>query len=110
MGKGVWLGEFEQMVLLALIHLKDNAYGMRIRREIVSRTEREVSIGSVYATLSRLEGKGYLSSKMGEATPERGGKAKRFFSINGAGVAALRESQQMRVRMLAGFEPLGGFA
>ena len=77
--KETYLGEFEQIVLLALIHLKENAYGMTIRMEINERIGRDVSIGAVYTTLERLEKKGFIVSEIGETTPQRGGKAKRYF-------------------------------
>jgi len=99
MAKGDYLGEFEQIVLLALLRLRDNAYGMTIRREILKRTGREVSIGAVYATLDRLEQKGYVSSRQGEATPERGGRAKRYFRIEAPGRRALNSSRETIARM-----------
>lgn len=89
MAKGDHLGEFEQLVLLALVRLQDNAYGMTIRREIAERAGREVAIGAVYATLDRLEEKGFVSSRTGEPTPERGGRAKRYFKIEAPGLTAL---------------------
>lgn len=105
MAKGDYLGEFEQIVLLALLRLRNNAYGMTIRREILNRTGRQVSIGAVYATLERLEGKGYLSSQEGGPTPERGGRAKRFFKIEADGAAALRHSQDQLSKMMHGLKP-----
>jgi PadR family transcriptional regulator, regulatory protein PadR len=107
MPKGSHLGEFEQYVLAALLRLGDNAYGVTIRREIAERTEREVAFGAVYATLDRLERKGFVSSRAGEPTPERGGRAKRYFRIEGPGVAALNESWRMSDRMRQGLpEPM----
>ena len=102
MGKGEYLGEFEQVVLLALIRLGDNAYGMTIRAEIEDRTGRAVSIGAVYATLERLEAKGYVSSWLADPTPERGGRAKRYFQLEPAGVAAVQRSKQMLTSMWKG--------
>jgi len=102
MGKGEYLGEFEQLILLALVRLGNNAYGMTVRREIEERAERNVSIGAVYATLDRLEEKGYVTSHFGEATPERGGRAKRFFAISASGVYALNESRETLSRMWKG--------
>lgn len=102
MGKGDYLGEFEQLVLLALVRLRDNAYGMTIRRELEERAERSVSIGSVYATLDRLEEKGFVSSRPGDATPERGGRAKRYFKVTAAGFVALNEAKQRLTRMWHG--------
>jgi PadR family transcriptional regulator PadR len=104
MGKGEYLGEFEQLILLALVRLGSNAYGMTIRREIEERAERSVAIGAVYATLDRLEEKGYVTSHFGEATPERGGRAKRFFTITTTGVHALHEAREVLARMWKGIK------
>jgi PadR family transcriptional regulator len=97
-------GEFEQLVLLAILQLKENAYGMSIRKEIENRTERRTALGAVYTTLDRLEEKGYVSSWTGSPTPERGGRAKRFFKVEGLGRAALRNSASIRDAMSAGLE------
>jgi PadR family transcriptional regulator PadR len=102
--KGDYLGEFEQIVLAALLRLGENAYGMAVRREIEERATRQTSIGAVYATLERLEAKGYVSSHEGEPTPERGGRAKRFFRIESDGMRVLRESQETMRRMMAGLK------
>ena len=74
-----YLGEFEHIVILALLRLADRAYGVTVRQEIEARTGREVSIGAIYATLERLQAKGYVKSQFGDPTPERGGRSKRFF-------------------------------
>jgi DNA-binding PadR family transcriptional regulator len=92
------LGSFEEVVLLALVRLRET-YGVPIRREIAERTGRDVSFGAIYTTLDRLELKGYVSSRMGEATRERGGKAKRYFRIEAPGIRALNEAQETRARM-----------
>lgn len=105
MGKGKFLGEFEQLILLALIRLKKKAYGMTIRREIEGRTGRHVSIGAVYTTLERLETKGYVVSHIGEATPERGGRAKKYFEISAPGLMALEQSRRVLGQMWAGIRP-----
>jgi PadR family transcriptional regulator PadR len=99
-------GEFEQLVLLAILHLGDNAYGMAIRREIEGRTERRTALGAVYTTLDRLEEKGYVSSWIGSPTPERGGRSKRFFKVEVLGKAALRNSASIRAAMAAGLKPV----
>ena len=80
------MGNFELMVMLALIRLGDEAYGVPISQEIEERSGRDVAIGSVYAALERLERKGLVASKLGEATPERGGRAKRYFRVTGKGL------------------------
>lgn len=102
MPKGVYLGEFESVVLLAVARLAADAYGMRIRREILTRTAREVSIGAVYATLDRLSAKGYVVSRDASGTPSREGRARRYFALTGAGVAALKTSREIQSRMWAG--------
>ena len=102
MPKGEYLGEFEQIVLLALMRLADDAYGMKVRREIEERTGRAVTIGAVYATLDRLQSKGLVQSSLGEPTAERGGRAKRTFVVTAEGVAALKQSQAVLERMADG--------
>src|SRR5207344_2564136 len=105
MPRGDFLGSLEQIVMLAVMRLGSNAYGMTVRREIEERTGREISIGAVYATLERLEAKGYVSSSTGEPTAERGGRAKRLFQIEAEGERVLRASQEAIRKMTAG---LGG--
>jgi PadR family transcriptional regulator PadR len=102
-----YLGEFEHMVILALLRLEDQAYGVTVRREIEFRTKREVSIGAVYATLHRLEAKGYVKSRRGEATAERGGRAKRLFRVTATGVAAVNRSQYALLKMAKGLSLVG---
>lgn len=99
MGRGAFLGEFEQLVLLAIARLDGDGYGVTIRREIERRAGREVTIGAVYATLSRLEEKGFASSWEGEAEPRRGGRARRHYRIEPAGARALHASRRMLDRM-----------
>jgi len=93
MAARAYLGELEQIVLLALIRLGDNAYGVPIRQEIERRTKRSLSIGALYRTLERLEDKGFVSSRTGDPTPERGGRAKRFFRAEALGLRALRRTR-----------------
>ncbi len=83
------MGEFEQLVALAILRLDNRAYGVEIRAEIEQRTGRDVSYGAVYTTLDRLGGKGFLSFEMGEPTPERGGRARKYFRVEAPGRAAL---------------------
>jgi len=89
-----YLGEFEHIVILALLRLGDRAYGVTARQEIEERIKREVSIGAIYATLDRLEAKGYVKSELGDPTPERGGRSKRFFRVSAKGVAAVNRTQR----------------
>jgi PadR family transcriptional regulator PadR len=101
------LGEFETSVLLAIVHLRGRGYGVSIADEIERRTRRRVSFGAIYATLDRLQKKGLISSELGEPTPERGGKPKRFYRIEAPGERALQETQAMTERMWAGVRPIG---
>jgi PadR family transcriptional regulator, regulatory protein PadR len=94
-----YLGEFELMLLLAVIHLGDQAYGVPISRELESHRERGVSVGSVYAALERLEAKGLVTSSLGDPTPERGGKAKRYFRITKEGLRQVRETRRVLTRL-----------
>ena len=96
------MGEFEQLVLLALLRLNNDAYGMEVREEIEKRTGREISYGAVYTTLDRLEQKGYVAHRLGDATPERGGRAKKYFCALPEGQKALRETQQALTVMWEG--------
>jgi PadR family transcriptional regulator PadR len=97
-----YLGEFEHIVVLALLRLSDRAYGVTVRQEIEARISREVSIGAVYATLDRLEAKGYVKSQIGEPTPERGGRSKRFFRVTAKGVAAVNRTHRALESMTEG--------
>jgi PadR family transcriptional regulator PadR len=99
-----FLGEFEHVVVLALLRLADRAYGVTVRQEIECRTNREVSIGAVYATLDRLEAKGYVKSHRGDPTPERGGRSKRFFRVTAKGVAAVNRTQRALQSMTEGLD------
>jgi PadR family transcriptional regulator PadR len=98
----VYLNDFEELVLMAVARLGEDAYGVKIRRTIEEVGERFISIGAVYSTLERLEEKGYVSSWQGEPTVERGGRAKRFFRVEDAGLHALTETQRVRRKMLEG--------
>ena len=96
------LGSLEQVVLLALLRLGPKAYGVTVRREIQKQTRSNISIGSIYATLDRLESKGYVSSFLGEPTAERGGRAKKYFRVEAEGRRALAASQQAIRRLSLG--------
>jgi PadR family transcriptional regulator PadR len=104
MRRGELLGSLEHIILLALARLDGSAHGMIVRREIEERIGRNISIGAVYATLERLEAKGYVSSFTGEPTPERGGRAKRLFRLEAAGKRALQVSEQTIRNMTAGLK------
>jgi len=96
------LGEFEQVVLLAILRLGDNAYGVTIAAEIAACTGREASPGALYTTLDRLESKGLVLSRFGDPTPQRGGRAKRYFTLNSNGLTAITRAQQSYRRLLEG--------
>ena len=99
------LGEFEQLVLLAIAHLREESYGVPIVDEIERRTGRSVARAAVYLTLRRLEEKGFVSSWMSDPTPERGGKARRYVKLEPSGAAALREARRVSERMWHGLDP-----
>jgi len=94
-----YLGEFELMILLTVIHLGDEAYGVPISRELEAYRGRDVSVGSVYAALERLEAKGLVASILGNPTPERGGKAKRYFRVTREGLRQIRDTRQVLKKM-----------
>ena len=104
MGGAFSLGEFEHVVLLAVLRLGEGAYAVPIVDEIERCTGRSVSRGAVYVTLDRLETKGYLRSALGEPTPERGGRAKRYYTLRRPGLEALRGSRDALVALWRGVE------
>jgi DNA-binding PadR family transcriptional regulator len=104
MERGELVGSLEYIILLALVQLEGTAHGTIVRREIEQRTGRNISIGAVYATLERLEAKGYVSSRTGEPTPERGGRAKRLFHVEAAAKRALQISEQTIRSMTVGLK------
>jgi|SRR5579859_1095801 len=108
MSRGAYLGEFELMVLLALIRLGDEAYGVPISREIEERSGREASLGSVYAALERLEEKGLVASRLGDPTAVRGGRAKRYFRITAQGLRDVRQTQRALQNLWRGLPQLHG--
>jgi DNA-binding PadR family transcriptional regulator len=97
--KRTFLGEFEEIVLLSVAILADEAYGVSVTLEIEKQTGRTVGFNNVHTTLLRLEGKGFLSSKMGGATAERGGRRKRFFKLTAAGGRALKDVRDIRAQL-----------
>jgi PadR family transcriptional regulator len=98
------LGEFEQIVLLAIIRLGDLAYGVPVRREIEVRTGRSLTVGALYRTLDRLEDKGFITSWFGDPVPERGGRSKRYLRVEAPGLRALRRSRQEMAAMWEGVD------
>ena len=104
MGRGEYLGEFEQVVLLAVARLAEGAYGMRVRAEIEARAGRRATIGAVYATLERLVSKGHARERDVPGGAERSGLARRFYEITPAGRAALEDARELQARMWAGLK------
>jgi PadR family transcriptional regulator, regulatory protein PadR len=100
------LGEFEQIVLLAILRLGDEAYGVPIRQDIEQRTGRALTVGALYRTLDRLEDKGYVASAFSDPTPERGGRSKRYFRIRPLGLRTLRASREALTAMWEGLDPM----
>jgi PadR family transcriptional regulator, regulatory protein PadR len=100
------LGDMEHLVLLAILRLGAEAYGMPILDEVSARSGRNVSRATVYVALRRLEQKGLVTSRMGESTPERGGRAKRYFRLRAAGLKALRESRAMFLNLWRDYETI----
>ena len=98
------LGDMEHLVLLAILRLGQDAYGIPILDEVCARSGREVSRATVYVALKRLEQKGLVTSRLGESTPERGGRAKRFFKMKPSGLKALRESREMFLSLWRDYE------
>jgi PadR family transcriptional regulator PadR len=103
--KKTYLGEFEEIVLLAVARLGAQAYGVSIYDTVEQVAERATSLGAIYTTLERLEQKGMIGSRQGEATPERGGRAKRYYKIEASGVQALHEAERTRASLRAGLVP-----
>jgi DNA-binding PadR family transcriptional regulator len=102
------LCEFEQVVLLAILRLDEDAYGVTIRSEIAKCTRRYPAPGALYTTLDRMEEKGIVRSWLGEATPQRGGRAKRYFALTKSGRVALVSAQRAYQSLLDGLDILGG--
>jgi PadR family transcriptional regulator PadR len=103
-----YLGSFELMVLLAVLRLGDDAYGVPISREIESDSGRDVSVASVYAALQRLEDKALVSSRFGDPTPARGGRAKKYFQVTTQGVREVQRTQRSLTRLWQGIPQLKG--
>ena len=102
----IYLGEFEQMVLLGILRLGDEAYAIPLREELESRTRRDVARGALYTALERLEAKKCVRSRMSEPLPERGGRSRRYYTVTPAGVMALRESREAWLALWQGVESL----
>jgi DNA-binding PadR family transcriptional regulator len=96
------LGEFEQIALLAIMRVGPQAYGVTIRAEIKDKTEREPAPGALYTTLDRLEEKGLVTSRLGDPSPQRGGRPKRYFEITAAGIEAVARAQRSYQSLLEG--------
>jgi|SRR6185369_10868128 DNA-binding PadR family transcriptional regulator len=106
MSQRSFLAEMELMVLLALVRLGDDAYGVPISKELLNVAGREVALGSVYAALDRLERKEFVSSTLGDPTPERGGRAKRYFRVTSQGLRALKTTRASLTNLWSGIPRL----
>jgi DNA-binding PadR family transcriptional regulator len=106
MGAAEAIGEFEQMVLLAVLQRRGDAYGVTIHDELARHTARPVARGAVYMTLDRLEKKGLLTSTVSDPTPERGGRARRYYALTRSAVHALKASRRTLLSLWNGLEPL----
>jgi DNA-binding PadR family transcriptional regulator len=104
----VFLGDLEQMVLLAILHLGDGAYAVPIRQELAARAGRQIARGALYTTLDRLESKGYLRSRVGEPIPERGGRSRRYYTVTARGIAAVRTSCEALRALYHGLDAILG--
>jgi DNA-binding PadR family transcriptional regulator len=102
----ICLGEFEYAVLLSVLHLDHEAYAVLIRELIEQRTGRPVARGALYTGLDRLEAKGCLKSRMGDPRDERGGKARRYYSVTAAGMKALRATHEALSSLTKGLESI----
>jgi len=103
-----YLTDFELIILLAILRIGDNAYGVPIAREIEETGGRTVLLGAIYAALDRLEENGLVSSSYGDPTPERGGRSKRFFSVTTKGLKAVKETQRVFTALWSGLPQLKG--
>ena len=108
MSKRSYLGEMELMVLLAVVRLGDDAYGVPISKELLNLAGRDVALGSIYAALDRIQQKGLVTSFLGNPTPERGGRAKRYFRITPGGLRALRMTRTALTNLWSGIPLLEG--
>jgi DNA-binding PadR family transcriptional regulator len=102
------LGNFELMVILVLIRLGENAYGVPISEELEKASGRDIAIASVYAALERLEAKGFVTSELGEPTAERGGRSKRYFRVTARGLKEVRETRRTLVKLWHGLPEVEG--
>lgn len=96
-----YLGEFEELVLLTIANLADGAYGSALLRDINERANRNLSLGALHSTLTRLEEKGYITSHLGEPTNERGGRRKRYFELTSTAISALNDMKSLRDELWA---------
>jgi PadR family transcriptional regulator PadR len=97
--KGTNLGEFQEVVMLSIMILGENAYGVTIQSEIQKRMNRNISRGALHTALTRLDEKGYIQSQQGDPTPERGGRRKRYYEVTSSGISALKESKELKQQM-----------
>jgi PadR family transcriptional regulator, regulatory protein PadR len=108
MGRRNYLGQFEFMTLVAMMRLEDGAYGVAIAREIEAASGREIALASLYLTLGRLEANGFIESRRGEPTPERGGRAKTYFKVTAKGSSEVRDTHRALMKLWNGVPTLRG--
>ncbi len=99
-GTNLHIGDFEEIVLLAILRLQDNAHGSAVRELLEEATSRSISVGAFYTTINRLEQKGLIHSRTGEGAPERGGRARRYFELDGPGKEALKQADGVRKQLV----------
>ncbi len=104
MTEKAFVGEFEQMVLLAILRLGHGAYAVPVREEIEQRAKRSVARGALYTTLERLETKGFLTSRMSDPSPVRGGRSRRYFEVSAAGVRSLQQTKEAMLNLWEGLD------
>lgn len=104
--KGSYLGEFQELVLLAILSLSDDAYGVSIQKAIKEKAGREITRGALHSALSRLEEKGFLSSKYGKATKKRGGRRKKLYTVTASGLKALQKAHDVRQEFIQTLKPV----
>jgi len=104
--KGSYLGEFQELVMLAILSLDEDAYGVAIQKAIKDVAKRSITRGALHSALTRLEDKGFLKSHFGEATAERGGRRKRIYNVTAAGESALKEAEYIRQQFVKTIKPV----
>lgn len=108
MAKAASLGELERLILLAVLHCGDDAYGYTVQKQLAAKIERTLALGAIYTTLERLEKKGFVSSRIAGPSPGRGGRPKRLFTIRASGIRAINSAQDEWLKLAHGLEGILG--